>query len=175
MIYTQLNRPKTIPNKNGVIFYPEYQEQLNEQGETIVVEIGKRNIYEEIQAGAEDTKLVNILKRVTTGDLSALQQKEATYVDATTMPKTLMEAQNLVIRAKSEFEKFPTEVKDLFQNNPDKYIAEMGTKEFFEKMSPYNKKMAEIEAAGTHKAYLKKVQDQAKFEKDVAGAKEAGQ
>lgn len=175
MIYTQLNRPKTKPNKHGVIFYPEYQEQLDEHGETIIVEIGKRNIYDEIQAGVEDAKIQNILKRVTAGDLSALQQKEATYADATTMPKTLMEAQNLVLRAKSEFEKFPAEVKDLFHNNPDRYIAEMGTKEFFEKMTPYNKKMAEIEAAGSHKAYLKKVQEQAKFEKDVAGAKEAEQ
>lgn len=175
MIYTQLNRPKTIPNKHGVIFYPEYQEQLNENGEEILVQIGKRNIYEEIQAGLEDSKIINILKRVTSGDISALMQKEATYADATTMPKTLMEAQNLVIRAKSEFEKFPKEVKDLFNNNADKYIAEMGTKEFFEKMTPYNKKMAEIEAAGSHKAYLKKVQDQAKFEKDVSEAKEPEQ
>ena len=39
-------------------------------------------------------------------------------------------------------------------------------------MSPYNEKISAIEKEGSAKAYAKKVADQAKFEKDVAAAKE---
>ena len=126
--------------------------------------------FAETWIGAEDTKIQNILKRVAMGDYSVLQQREATYIDSTTMPKTLMEAQNLIIRAKAEFEKFPIEVKQLFDNNCEKYIAEMGSKEFFEKMSPYNEKIKKIEEAGSMAAYNKKVKDAAKFNKDVKTA-----
>ena len=44
-------------------------------------------------------------------------------------------------------------------------------KEWLEKMAPYNDKLAEVEKAGSLKAYEKKVAEQAKFEKDVAAAK----
>lgn len=171
MFYSQINRPKTRPNKVGSHYIPEYQERINEEtGEYEVVEIGKINIYAQIQIGAEETKIQNILKQVAMGDYSVLQQREATYIDATTMPKTLMEAQNLIIKAKAEFEKFPMEVKNLFDNNCDKYIAEMGTKEFFEKMTPYNEKMRKIEEAGSAAAYNKKVAEAAKFNNDVKAA-----
>ena len=69
----------------------------------------------------------------------------------------------------------PTEVKELFNNSAEMYISEMGTKEFFEKMSPYNNKIAAIEKEGSLKAYNKKVADQAKFEQDVAKAKGASE
>lgn len=171
--YTQVNRPKTIPSESGRRMYEDYQERINKDtGEKELVEVGKHDIYKQIQAGAEDSKIINILKRVSMGDMSALMQKEATYVDATTMPKNLMEAQNLLIRAKNEFEQMPEEVRNLFNNNPEKYVSEMGTPEFLEKMAPYNKKIAEIAEAGNMKAYNKKVAEQAKFETDVAKAKE---
>lgn len=171
--YTQVNRPKTIPNESGREFYEDYQERINKDtGEKELVIVGKHSIVEQIQAGAEDTKLINILKRVAMGDTSVLMQKDPIYCDATTMPKNLMEAQNLLIRAKTEFERMPEEVRNMFNNNPDKYVSEMGTPEFLEKMAPFNKKLAEIKEAGNLKAYNKKVAEQAKFESDVAKAKE---
>lgn len=62
------------------------------------------------------------------GDLSALNQRETIYADVTEMPKTLMEAQNLVLKAKQEFEQMPLEVRKLFDNSPEKYVEEMGEK-----------------------------------------------
>ena len=82
-----------------------------------------------------------------------------------------MESQNIVLRAKQEFEKMPVEVKELFHNSAEEYVSEMGSKEFLEKMAPYNKKIAEIKEAGSKAEYDKKVAAQAKFENDVAAAK----
>ena len=157
-------------NNPGKKFETKWQETV-EKGKLTICISGYENVYERIQADLEQCKIENILKKVAMGDLTMLNQAEPMYVDATTMPKTLMEAQNLVIRMKDEFSKMPTEVKEKFNNSAEQYVSEMGTKEFFEKMAPYNQKIAEIEKAGSMKAYNKKVQEQAQFEKDVATAK----
>lgn len=65
----------------------------------------------------------------------------------------------------------PKEVREKFDFSADKYVNEMGSKEFLEKMGPYNEKIAAIEKEGSAKAYNEKVAAQAKFEKDVAAAK----
>lgn len=67
------------------------------------------------------------------GDLSVLKEAKLTYADADDFPKTLMDAQNIVVRAKSEFNKFPEEVKKMFNNSPEQYVSEMGTKTFIKK------------------------------------------
>lgn len=172
MIYSQLNRPETIPTSSGTQFLNTYQEEINKKtGMKELVKTGETNIYEMIQADLESTKIENILHQVAMGDLQALNQRDMTYADATAMPKNLMEAQNLVLKMQAEFEKMPIEVRKEFNNSAEQYISEMGTPEFQEKMAPYNKKIAEIQEAGSLKEYQKKVKDQAKFEKDVAAAK----
>ena len=157
-------------NTPGKIFEPKWQEQV-EGGRLTITISSYENVYERVQADLEQCKIENILKQVAMGDLRMLNQAEPMYVDATTMPKTLMEAQNLVLKAKAEFNKMPTEVKEKFNNSADQYVSEMGSKEFFEKMAPYNKKLAEIQEAGSMKAYNQKVAEAAKFAKDVETAK----
>ena len=151
----------------GTHFIKTYQEEINDGVKTLV-ETGFKNIYEEIQSCLEETKIENILHQVAMGDLSQLNAREGTYIDATTMPKNLMEAQNIVLRMKSEFEKMPTEVKNKFNNSADKYVELMGTKEFHEIMAPYNEQIAKIAEEKSHKEYLKKVQEGAKLNYDIA-------
>lgn len=169
-VYDQFNRPKTLPTEPGDHYINEYQEEISKDGHKELVKIGEKDIYEMIQIDLESTKIENILHAVAMGDLQALQQKEALYVDATTMPKNLMEAQNIVVKAKSEFEKLPLEVRKEFDYSAEKYVSEMGTKEFLEKLAPYNKKIAAIKEAGNMEEYNKKVAAQAQFQKDVKAA-----
>lgn len=171
-VYTQFNRPKTIPTNPGDGYLDEFQEQITKKGEKELVKIGEKDIYAMIQVDLEGTKIENILHAMAMGDLSALQQREATYYDATQMPKNLMEVENLVLKAKYEFEQMPSEVREKFDNNPDKYIMEMGSKEWIEKMAPYNDKIAKMTDAKNAADYKNRVAAQAKFESDVARAKE---
>lgn len=143
-----------------------YQEEIK-KGHKELVKTGETNVYEMIQQDLESSKIENILHRLAMGDLEALNQRDSFFVDATTMPKSLKEANNMILKAKGEFEKLPGEVKELFHNSADQYIEEMGTKEFLDKMAPYNKKMYEIAEAGSMKEYEKKVKAEAKFQKDV--------
>ena len=170
-VYTQFDLPEAEPTPAGDIYLNVFQEEIQKDGTIAVICTGKTNIYDRIQEDLESTKIENILQAVAMGDLSVLRAQEPTYIDATTFPKNLMECQNIVLKAKQEFEKMPSEVKELFNNSADMYVAEMGTKEFFEKMSPYNEKIAAIEKEGSLKAYNKKVAEQAKFEQDVQAAK----
>lgn len=171
-VYTKFDVPEKKKTDVGRRFLNTYQEEIDkETGKKHLVKSGETNIYAMIQEDLEDSKIENILKRVAMGDLKALNQRETLYVDATNMPKTLMEAQNVVLKAKQEFERLPLEVRKEFDNSAEKYISEMGTKEFMEKMGPYNKRIAEIEEAGSLKEYEKRVKAQAKFENDVAAAK----
>lgn len=168
--FTIKNHPKTKGQNLHIIYEPEYLEVIKKDGSKELEEVGQTNIYEKIQSHAEQCKIENILHAAAMGDLSVFNQRETTYADATTLPKSLMEAQNLVLRMKQEFETMPLEVREIFNNSPEMYVNMMGTKEFNEKMSPYNKKIADIEKAGSLKAYEAKVKEAAKFNKDVKAA-----
>lgn len=165
---TWLTNPcATEPNPSGDRYANNYQEEIDEYGKIGVVVSGKTDVYAMIQSEAESCKIENILKAASLGDTSGLMQREATYVDCTSMPKTLMEAQNLVVKMKQEFYELPLEVRKEFDNSPEMYVSEMGTETFKEKLAPYNKKIADIKAAGDLEAYNTKVAQQAKFEMDV--------
>lgn len=170
--FSKYKRPEVTPTNPGDGFLDVFQEEVLKDGTIGLVKVGQTNVYAKIQEDAEMCDIKNILKAVAMGDLSVLRNQEPTYIDATTFPKTLMEAQNIMVKAKQEFETMPAEVKELFNNNADLYVSELGTKEFLEKMAPYNDKLNSIKEAGSLKEYNKRVADQAKFERDVAAAKE---
>lgn len=166
MIYTQFNKPKTEPTPEGTRYLDVFQEEVK-KGKLQLIKTGETCIYDLIQQDAESCKIENVLKAVAMGDLNALQQRDATYIDATTMPKNLMEAQNLVIRLKDEFYKMPVDVRKEFDNSPEKYVELMGTNEFNEIMAPYNEKIAAIAKEKSAAEYAEKVKTGAKLNIDI--------
>lgn len=168
MIYDQLHKPTREATPEGTKYLNVYQEEINKKtGSKELVKTGETNIYEMIQQDAEACKIENILHAVAMGDLSALKQREATYCDATTMPKSLMEAQNLVLRMRDEFYKMPLEVRKEFGNDPDRYVSLMGTDEFKDIMSPYNDKIAAIAKEKSDAVYRAKIEKEAKYKLDI--------
>lgn len=166
MIYSQLILPERKKTPAGSRYINTYQEIIK-NGRKTLEKTGEHCVYDEIQLDAESVKIENILHAVAMGDLNALHQRDASYIDATTMPKNLMEAQNLTIRLKDEFYKMPLEVRRLFDNSPDAYVEEMGTPGFFEKMAPYNEKIEAISKEKSMKEYQKKVSEGAKLNLDI--------
>lgn len=171
-VYSKFEVPKKFSTPAGTGLLNLYQEEIKD-GVKSLTKTGIENVYESIQLDLESTKIENILHSAMMGDLSALKAREGSYCDATTMPKSLMEAQNLVLRMKTEFEKMPLEVKEKFNNSADKYIELMGTNEFNEIMSPYNDKVAKIAEEKNHKEYEKKVREGAQLNYDIARAQKA--
>lgn len=156
---------------SGSQFENVYEEEINKKtGQKHLVKVGETNIYERIQADFEETKIENILHKLAMGDLSVLKEAQLTYVDADDFPKTLMDAQNIVVKAKAEFNKFPEEVKKLFNNSPEAYVSEMGTDEFVNKMAPYNDEIKKRQKEEADKIYQQKIKETADFNKAVNAA-----
>lgn len=156
MIYNIIDQPKHRYTPEGTHYINTYQECLDDLGRLTLERTGQTNVYEKIQEEHEATKIESILHAVAMGDLEALKQREATYCDATTLPHSLREAQDLVIRLRDEFYNLPLEVRKEFSNSPEQYVSEMGTKEFVEKMAPYNEKILAISKEKSDKEYRKK-------------------
>lgn len=167
MIYSQITKPNHKHTPSGSIFLNTYEESIDDLGRLTLEKTGQTNIYAKIQEEHEATKIESILHAVAMGDMNALQQREAMYVDATTMPHSLREAQELVIKAKNEFYEMPLEVRKEFNNSPEQYVSEMGSKEFLEKMAPYNEKLLAISKEKSDKEYRKKVQEGARLNLDI--------
>lgn len=106
------------------------------------------------------------------GDLSVFKEAHITYADADDFPKSLMEAQNIVVKAKYEFEKMPKEVRELFHNSPEEYVSMMGTQDFIDKLAPYNDDMKKRKKEEDQALYNAKVTETAKFNKAVNKAME---
>lgn len=169
MIRTKLSERKRYITPSGSKFLNVYQEQISKKsGKKELVKTGETDVYEMIQQDLEQSKIEYIIHKLAIGDYSVLKQADITFVDATTMPKTLMELQNIVVKAKEEFSKFPAEVRKEFNNSPEQYVSEMGTDDFYKKMSPYNDKVKKSREEEANNEFTRRVEETARFNAAVA-------
>lgn len=147
--YSRLNPAPVIEAPAGSKEATTYQTQIDENGHKVTVPIGKTNIYDRIQSSLEETKIENIIKRFTEGDISAFRQGQPLYADMTEAPKTLMEAQNMIIRITDEFNNLPVEVRAKFDHSPEKYVAMYGGETWAEAVGYEIKKPNTSEIPGT--------------------------
>lgn len=88
----------------------------------------------EIQSYLEETKIENIINRAAFDPSIAqklgAQLNDAEPQDYTNMPRTLAEAQNMMIQAENTWNKLPREIKQKFDNDVNKFIANFGTAEW---------------------------------------------
>lgn len=119
--HKERSRPETPA---GSRFKKTYQLEVDsETGHKGLKEIGEENIYEKIQEFAEETKIYNILKRFTNGDISALnQQAGGVYADIRNQPRDLIEAQATIQKIENTFNLLPPEVKREFGDNVNDFI-----------------------------------------------------
>ncbi len=138
--YSRLNPAPVIEAPAGSKEATTYQTQIDENGHKVTVPIGKTNIYDRIQSSLEETKIENIIRRFTEGDITAFRQGEPLYADMTQAPRTLMEAQNMIIRITDEFNNLPVEVRAKFDHSPEKYVAMYGGEAWANAVGYENKK-----------------------------------
>ena len=121
--YSRTNMPSTIPQPECSKIVPTYGIEIDDDGKVRVVETGKTNLYEKIQASKEDTLIYNILDRFKAGDVTALQKNQGYYADLTEMPKTLAEAQQSLITAENYFNSLPLDVRKEFNHSFSEFLA----------------------------------------------------
>lgn len=119
---------------------PTYRPVLSDSGRLDLIEDGKVNLYLDIQSHKDSCDVNLLIQRFESGDITALgTPRDPVYLDVTNMPKTYAELYQQVIDAKNEFDQLPLDLREKFDFDPDKYISQMGTADWFNVMQDYYK------------------------------------
>ena len=135
-------RPEYI-TPSGEKIIPTYTHHINKFGVKEFVETGEKDIYAEIQAEREDSKIENLINRVIAGDVSALRP-DGQYIDCTKMPKTMAEAQSMIQEMNNVWWSLPIEIRAKYNHSVEEFVAASGGKEWLEDMGLTPAKIAEI-------------------------------
>ena len=116
----------------------QYKLKTDTTGNTRLVEVGETDTYAKIQSYEDECLIYNIIEHyqgnVAEAVTAASVNKGSLYMDITGAPKTLAEAQQKIIDAEQEFDKLPLNIRREYGMNANQWIAEAGTKDWYEKM-----------------------------------------
>ena len=126
-------REKRVHAPNGDRVEMRHRPIMKENGERVLVWDKPYAIFDLIQSHKDESEIENIIKRSVEGDYNALNQMVGSFTDITGAPKTLAEAQQMVIDIKLRFDELPADIKAKFDYNAEKYVAEFGSDEWAEK------------------------------------------
>ena len=71
------------------------------------------------------------------GDVNALNQVSTSFADLSTAPKSLMEAMNLSLKLKNDFNNLKPEVRAEFNNDFNEYINSVSNGNIFKVLEKY--------------------------------------
>lgn len=134
--YSAFKPPKPEPTNAGDENRRTYMWAENENGEKELVEDEVINIHDEIESYHEETKITNIIRRATF-DVDAANRligdNGTNGEDLTKMPENLMEAQNLMVKAKAAYSALTPKQQAEFGSIAE-YMATAGTEEWAKKL-----------------------------------------
>lgn len=133
---TQYDQRERVPANAGTREHILYTAQFDDQGNHILVESGKENLYDYIQSHKESVDIHVIMERFARGDVEALQRRQAMFGDFTELPTTYAGMLNAIQLGEQHFMSLPLEVRQRFDNNFAKWLAAMDDMpSFLQKMS----------------------------------------
>lgn len=134
--YSAFNPPESKPTEAGDENRRTYMWAQNEDGEKELIEDEIINIHDEIESYHEETKITNIIRRATF-DIEAANRLIGDDgkggVDMTQLPENLMEAQNIMVKAKAAYAALTPKQKAEFDGIAD-YMATAGTEEWAKRL-----------------------------------------
>lgn len=120
--YSAYNPGPVESTPAGEMEIPVFDYKTNSKGvKELVMTDKKQNIYDIKQEYLEESKVENIIRRYTMGDLDALNKRKGQYIDTTKMPTTLAGWEQARINAENEFDKLPLEVRKEYDYNAIEY------------------------------------------------------
>lgn len=112
----------------------EYVPHYAPDGTLTVKEVGKHDLYADIQSHADSVDLNNILARYANGDPSALNVRTGNYGDFVGMPKTYAELLNRTLDGERAFNQLPLDVREKFDFDFGKWLADAGSDDWCKNM-----------------------------------------
>lgn len=134
--YSAYKPPESKPTCAGEKTRKTYRWAEDENGEKRLVEDEEITIADEIESYHEETKITNIIKRATF-DVEAANQllgdSGGAGADMTIMPENLMEAQNILVKAKQAYASLTPKQQAEFEGMGD-FMRSAGTEEWAKKL-----------------------------------------
>lgn len=121
-------------SEEGCGIVPLYRADYTKEGVLELKEDGEHDLYADIQSHVASTDLNMILERYFSGDPTALNRVQGTYMDVTQVPDNYHEAMAMIDNARKDFAQLPPEIKERFNNDANQWIAALGTADWFTKM-----------------------------------------
>lgn len=123
----------------GCRFKDELQLTIRPDGSHEFVNVGKNDIYMEIQSHANSCDIHWILDHFQNdpvGREAALNQRQGEYLDTLDYPKTYAEMLQRCIDSRNFFYSLDPEVRAAFNHSVDEFIAQIGTEKWNELVMP---------------------------------------
>lgn len=126
----------------------EYGYTIDKFGRKVLVKTGETNLYAKIQESLEETKIENILARVTTGDTSMLRP-DGIYADLTELPNNLIEARQAMQNLENVWNGLDNEIKKKYNFDVEEFIGASGTESWLRDMGLLEEKQTEVRETAT--------------------------
>ena len=127
---------KHFYSETGSPDIPVYKSKLTETGEIVSEIVGYDSLFDSIQSYADSCNLSLILARCSRGDMSGLSAVQGQYGDCTQFPKTYAQVLQSVIDGQALFDSLDQSVKDQYGNDFNRWFVDIGSDDWFKKMSP---------------------------------------
>lgn len=131
----KVSDPNSFVSDPGSPVRVTYSARINENNVIEVVPSGKEDFQSFIESFRDQTDMAYILKQLSLGDASVLNQSAIQYGDFTQMPHSMLEAMQMQLDAEKQFNTLPLDVKSKFNNNYREWCSSAGTDDWFAKMN----------------------------------------
>lgn len=118
----------------GDPFHIEYEARYDIDGALILKEVGKTDIYLEIQSHKQSCDINYLIAKYKAGDVNALSRVQGYYTDISDIPD-IHTVYNTIKTAEQDFEKLPVEIKEKFENSFERYLFSVGSEEWLAAMN----------------------------------------
>lgn len=112
----------------------DYQPVFDAKGMWHLEKTGEHDIYLDIQSFADSCDINILMARYRNGETDVLQQVQGTYGDFSGIPKNYADLMNAKITAERLFMSLRADVREKYGNSVEQFMAEIGTKEGYEKL-----------------------------------------
>lgn len=106
LFYSRVCPPPTIGRSVGKGLEPVFEEHDN-----CIVHVADNPMNIFVQESLSDTLIYEMIRKYQNGDINALERMTGQYFDATTLPGSLREAQQVMSSAESLYSRLPKQVK----------------------------------------------------------------
>ena len=116
-----------VPSGDGIM--ENYAYEIDKFGRKVLVKTGETNLYEKIQENLEETKIENILKRSSIGDMTDFRP-DGIYADLSNMPNNMIEARQAIQKMENMWATLPNEVKEKYNYDVGEFVAASGSEKW---------------------------------------------